>query len=63
MKHVAEMVSGTMIGIPSFIETGLGIQKLLEGRHRHTDAERAWRLHKPNFLFQNKGSRLISGAC
>jgi hypothetical protein len=31
MKYAAEMGSGVMICIPSFIEIGSGIQKLIEG--------------------------------
>jgi hypothetical protein len=37
MKYVAEMGSGAMIDISSFINTGSGIQKLIGGRHRHMD--------------------------
>jgi hypothetical protein len=38
MKYAAEMGSGAMIYIPSFIKSGSGIQKLMGGggRHRHT---------------------------
>jgi hypothetical protein len=37
MKYAAEMGSGAMIYIPSFIKTGSGIQKLIVGGiHRHT---------------------------
>jgi hypothetical protein len=44
MKYAAEMGSGAMIYIPSFIKPGSGIQKLMmEGytcRHkRHTDSK------------------------
>jgi uncharacterized RmlC-like cupin family protein len=38
MKYAAEMGSGAMIYIPSFIMTGEGIQKLIKGNHRHTDS-------------------------
>jgi hypothetical protein len=42
MKYVVEMGSCVMIYISSFIKTGSGIQKLLEGGgwviHRHTDS-------------------------
>jgi hypothetical protein len=37
MKYVVEMSSGSMTYIPSFINTGSGIQKLIEGGGRHTD--------------------------
>jgi hypothetical protein len=38
MKYAAEMGSDSMTYIPSFIETGSDIQKLIvgEGIHRHT---------------------------
>jgi hypothetical protein len=36
MKYAVEMGSGAMIYIPSFIQTGSGIQKLVEGEiYRH----------------------------
>jgi hypothetical protein len=38
MKYAVQMGSGAMIYIPSFIKTGLGIQRLIGGRHRHTDS-------------------------
>jgi hypothetical protein len=34
MKNAVEMGSGVMIHLPSFIKTGLGIQKLIRGIHR-----------------------------
>jgi hypothetical protein len=37
MKHAVEMGTGAMIYIPSFIKIGLGIQKLIGGKHRHTN--------------------------
>jgi hypothetical protein len=39
MKHAGEMGSGTMIYIPNFVTIGSGIQKLIEGIHRHADIE------------------------
>jgi hypothetical protein len=37
MKFASEIASSDMIHIPSFIQTGLGIQKLLQGdTHRDT---------------------------
>jgi hypothetical protein len=33
-----EMGSGAMTYVPSFIKIGSGIQKLIEGIHRHTDS-------------------------
>jgi hypothetical protein len=44
MKHAVEMGSGAMIYIPSFIKTGLGIQKFIGG-----DSQTAWRSRKPTF--------------
>jgi hypothetical protein len=38
MKYVAEMGSGAMMYIPSFIEIGSGVQKLIVGIHSHTDS-------------------------
>jgi hypothetical protein len=36
MKYAAEMGSGTMKYIPSFIRTGSGIQKVIGGKQRQT---------------------------
>jgi hypothetical protein len=36
MKYTVEMGSGAMIYISSFIKIGSGIQKLIDGIHRHT---------------------------
>jgi hypothetical protein len=38
VKYAVEMGSGAMIYIPSFINIGSGIQKLIGGIHRHTDS-------------------------
>jgi hypothetical protein len=38
MKYAVEIASGAMLYIPSFIKTASGIQKLIEGIHRHTDS-------------------------
>jgi hypothetical protein len=38
MKYAAEMGSGAMIYIPSFIKTDSGIPKLIVGIHRHGDS-------------------------
>jgi hypothetical protein len=38
MKYAAEIGSGAMIHIPSFIKMGSGIQKLIGRLHRHTDS-------------------------
>jgi hypothetical protein len=38
MKYVAEIGSGAMIYIPSFIKTDSGIQKIMGRVHRHTDS-------------------------
>jgi hypothetical protein len=38
MKYAAEMSSGIMIFIPSFMKIGSGIQKLRGGIQRHTES-------------------------
>jgi hypothetical protein len=38
MKYAVEMSSVAMIYIPSFIQIGSGIQKLIGGINRHTDS-------------------------
>jgi hypothetical protein len=38
MKKATEMGSGVMIYIPSVIQIGSDIQKLIRGIHRHTDS-------------------------
>jgi hypothetical protein len=38
MKYAVEVGSSAMKYIPSFIKIGSGIQKLIEGIHRHTDS-------------------------
>jgi hypothetical protein len=40
MKYADEMRMGTVIYIPSFIMTSLGIEKLMRGIH--TDTQSAW---------------------
>jgi hypothetical protein len=40
-----------MIYIPSFIRIGSDIQKLAGGIQRDTDAQTAWKSHKPAFIF------------
>jgi hypothetical protein len=49
MKYAAEMGSGAMIYIPSFIQIGSDNQKLIRGGGggRFTDIQTAWRSHKP----------------
>jgi hypothetical protein len=47
MKYTVENGSGAMIYIPSFMNIGPGIQKLIRGIHRHT----GW--HKPHGEKQN----------
>jgi hypothetical protein len=39
MKYTVEMGADAMIYIPSFINIGSGIQKLMGGIHRHTDSK------------------------
>jgi hypothetical protein len=41
MKYAVEVGSCAVIYVPSFINIGSGIQKLIEGTHRH----------KPTFIF------------
>jgi hypothetical protein len=48
MKYSVEMASGALIYIPNFIRIVLSIQKLIRA---DTQAHRAWRSHKPTFLF------------
>jgi hypothetical protein len=48
MKCAAEMGSGVMIYIPSFINIGSGIQKLNGGVHRHTHS---MVISKPTVIF------------
>jgi hypothetical protein len=38
MKYAVDIGSGILIYIPSFMKTGSGIRKLIEGIHRHTDS-------------------------
>jgi hypothetical protein len=57
MKYAFEMGSDAMMHIPSFIEIGSAIQKLIGGIHTPTDTQTAWRSRKPT-LFQKKESRL-----
>jgi predicted HTH transcriptional regulator len=45
------MGSSATIYVQSFINTGSGIQKLI-------DTQKQTRSHKPTFVFQNKESRL-----
>jgi uncharacterized C2H2 Zn-finger protein len=52
MRHAVEMGSDAMIYIPSFIQTGPGIQVI--GR----DSQTAWRSHRPTFIFKSKKSRI-----
>jgi hypothetical protein len=48
MKDVVEMGSCAVIYISSFINIGLGIQKLIRG---YTGTQTEWRLHKPTSSF------------
>jgi hypothetical protein len=48
MKHAVEMGSCAMIYIPSFIEIGSAIRKLIEGMHK--DTETARRSDRPTFI-------------
>jgi hypothetical protein len=55
MKYAIEMGSDAMIYIPSFMKIDSAVQKLIGGIHRHTDAQIAWRSHKPTFIFCKQG--------
>jgi hypothetical protein len=52
MKYTAEMGSGAMIYIPSSINIGSGIQKLIA---RDSDTQTAWRWHKPTLRKVKRG--------
>jgi hypothetical protein len=54
MKYAAEMCLGVMIYIPSFMQIGSGIQKLITG----VTGERMVDLIRKLLDFQNKRSRL-----
>jgi hypothetical protein len=61
MKYAAEMGSGAMIYIPSFIDIGSDIQKLMAGRSKTRVTQTQHGNHiRPLSLFQYKGSRLIN---
>jgi hypothetical protein len=60
MKYVVEMGSAAIMYIPSFINTGLGIQKLME-THRHTYRQNGDLIGLLFFFFQNKESGLTEG--
>jgi hypothetical protein len=45
MKYTVERGSSAMIYIPSLIQIGSGIQKLIGG-----DTQTAWCYHKPTFI-------------
>jgi hypothetical protein len=49
------MGSGVVIYVPSFVEIGSGIQKLIGGIHRHREQRDLISLL---YFFQNKESRL-----
>jgi hypothetical protein len=53
MKYAVEMGSDAMIYVPSFINIGSSIEKLIWGIHRHTQT--AWLSHKPTFIFSKQG--------
>jgi hypothetical protein len=56
MKYAVEMGSGAMIYIPSFVQNGSGIQKLITGDSQ-THRQHGNRI-SPLLFFQNKESRL-----
>jgi hypothetical protein len=51
MKYAVEMGSGAMIYMPSFIQTGSDMQKLMRWGLSQTD-----RQHKPTFIFLTCGT-------
>jgi hypothetical protein len=51
MKYAVKMGSSAMIYIPSLINIGPGIQKLIRG---YIDIETARRSHKPTLIFFSK---------
>jgi hypothetical protein len=55
MKYTAEMGSRTMIYIPTFINTGSGIQKAYGGIYRPKDRIE---IAKTYLFFKHKGIRL-----
>jgi hypothetical protein len=57
MKYAAEMGSGAMMCIPSFIKTASAVQKLI-GENTQTHSQHGDRISLRLFL-QNKGSGLI----
>jgi hypothetical protein len=57
MKYATELGSGAMIYIPSIINIGSGIEKLIEG-DTQTHRQHGDRIRLLSFSFQNKGCRL-----
>jgi hypothetical protein len=51
MKYAVEMGSGAMIEIPTLINIGSDIKKLIGGIRRHTDEQSTWRSQTPFFIF------------
>jgi hypothetical protein len=51
MKYAVEMGSGAVIYIPSLIQIGSGIQKLMG---RFTDTQKAWRSRKSIYIFSQQ---------
>jgi hypothetical protein len=62
MKYTIEIGSGAMICIPSFIETGSGIQKLIRG-YRQAHEQHGDLMRLLLFFFQTKESRLMRSPC
>jgi hypothetical protein len=67
MKDATEMDSGAIIYIPNFVKIGSPIMKLIGG---YTDTHRAWKSHKPTFIFtlislilKNKSGLMQSPCC
>jgi hypothetical protein len=59
MKYAAEMASGVMIYIQSFVNIGAGVKKLLGDTHTHTQRNRQQAdLISLLLFFQNMESRL-----
>jgi hypothetical protein len=63
MNYAVEMGSGVKVYIPSFMNTGSGLRKLVEGgytrryRDTHKDIQTARLSHKPTFIIFFKTNR------
>jgi hypothetical protein len=55
MNYTVDLGSGSMTYIYIFINIGLHILNYIRGKVRYTDTQRAWRSHKPTFIFSKQG--------